>query len=91
MEWHHKQFPPTKEFNTELSNDNITENLFWYSDFLPHGVIINAQYYSILLHNDVHQVVARDDLGNCKRKLSYCTATLVHISKFDKGDTGNNG
>jgi hypothetical protein len=36
--------------------------LFWdsgviYVDFLPHGVTINAQYYSNLLHSDVHQVI----------------------------------
>jgi histone-lysine N-methyltransferase SETMAR len=36
-------------------------SVFWDSEevihvyFLPHGIAINAQYYSNLLHNDVHQ------------------------------------
>jgi hypothetical protein len=44
-------------------------SVFWNSkgvihvDFLPHGVTINAQYYSNLLHNDVHQAIYNKLLG----------------------------
>jgi hypothetical protein len=47
----------------------IIANLFWDSegvihvDFLPHGVIINGQYYSNLLPNDVHQAIQKERPG----------------------------
>jgi hypothetical protein len=28
-----------------------------HGDFLPHAVTMNAQYYSKLIHNDVHEAI----------------------------------
>jgi hypothetical protein len=53
----------TQKFKTQLSAVKIVVSVFWNSkreihvDFLPHGVTINAQYYSNLLHNGVHQTL----------------------------------
>jgi hypothetical protein len=48
---------------TQLSAGKIMASVFWDSegvihvDFLPHGVTVNAQYYTNLLCSDVHQVI----------------------------------
>jgi hypothetical protein len=47
-------------------------NAFWDSDFLPHGVTINAQYCSNLLQSDVHQVIWKKRPGKLLRKSTYC-------------------
>jgi hypothetical protein len=41
----------------------------WDSCFLPHGVTINAQYYSNLLCKDVHQVIQKKKLGKLSKKI----------------------
>jgi histone-lysine N-methyltransferase SETMAR len=49
--------------------------VFWdsegviYVDFLPHGVTFNAQYYSKLLHNDVHQTIQKKRPGKLSKKI----------------------
>jgi hypothetical protein len=63
MEWHHQGSPPPKEFKTQLSAGKIMSSVSDDSEgvirvgFLPHHVTINAQYYSNLLRDDVHQAI----------------------------------
>jgi hypothetical protein len=65
-EWHHKGSLPSKEIRTAVS---IMASVFWdsegviYGDFLPHFITINAQYYSNLLHNDVHHAIQKKRPG----------------------------
>jgi hypothetical protein len=90
MECHHMGSPLPKEFKTQLSAGKIMASVFWdsegviYVDFLPHGVKINAQYYSNLFCNDVHQV-------NQKKRPEKLSQIIQLHEKFDKGDNGNNG
>jgi histone-lysine N-methyltransferase SETMAR len=73
MEWCHKGSPPPKKFKTQLSAGNIMASVFWDSegvihvDFLQHDVTINAQYYSTLLRNDVHQAVQKKSHGKLSK------------------------
>jgi hypothetical protein len=61
------------EGHKEVQDTIVSWQVFWNSkgvihvDFLPHGVTVNAQYYSNLLHNDVHQVIQKNGLGKCQR------------------------
>jgi hypothetical protein len=76
MKWRHKGSPPPKKFKTQLSAGKIIASVFWNSelvihfDFLPHGVTINAQYYSNLFFNDMYQAVQKKKLENCQGKSS---------------------
>jgi hypothetical protein len=55
----------TRKFKTQLSTGKIlaSVDVVWDSEgvmhigFLSHGVTIIAQYYSNLLHSDVHHVI----------------------------------
>jgi hypothetical protein len=44
-------------------------SVFWdseevvYIDFLPHSIIINAQYHNNLLHSDVHRAIQKKKPG----------------------------
>jgi hypothetical protein len=61
--------------------------MFWDSEgvihvhFLPHGVTINAQYKSNVLHNDVHRVIQKKKPGKCQRISSYCLTTAATYRK----------
>jgi hypothetical protein len=74
----------TQKNSRPLSAGGIMASVFWdsgviYVDFLEHFVAINAQYYSNLFRNNVHQGIRRKDLGNCKRKWFSCITVLFHI------------
>jgi hypothetical protein len=73
-----------KEFKTVVS-----WQVFWNSkggihvDFLPHGVTINAQYYSNVLHSDVHHVIQKKWPGKLSKIiLSHDNTGPVHIWKI---------
>jgi histone-lysine N-methyltransferase SETMAR len=78
MEQCHKGSPSPKKLKTHLSDGKIMASVVWNSegvihiDFLPHGVTINAQYYSNFHCNDVHQAIQKKRHG----KLS--TITPLH-------------
>jgi hypothetical protein len=38
-------------------------------EFFPHGIIMNAQHYSNLLHSDVHQVIQKKSSGKLSKKM----------------------
>jgi hypothetical protein len=61
MEWSDKGSPQKKNSRQRSAGKNMT-SVFWDSegvihDFLPHGATMNAQNYSNLLCNNVHQVI----------------------------------
>jgi hypothetical protein len=65
-----------KKFKTQLSAGKIMESVFLdlYGvnnvDFLPHAGTINEQYYSYLLHNDVHQTIHKKTCGKLSKKIN---------------------
>jgi hypothetical protein len=69
--------------------------LFWDSewvshfDFLPHGITTKAQYYSNLLHNEVHHVIQKN-WETVKYHPTVWQRTSTY-RKFEEGDIGNNG
>jgi histone-lysine N-methyltransferase SETMAR len=47
-------------------------------DFLPHGVTINAQYYSNFLRNDVHQAIQEKILEKLAKNM-----ILLYVATMD--------
>jgi hypothetical protein len=52
-------------------------------DFLPHGAMINAQYYSNFLRYDVHQTVPKKRPGKLSEKIFHLLDTanphMAHV------------
>jgi hypothetical protein len=96
MEWHHKGSPPKKIQDRAVGKIMacvfLCQEEVIHVDFLPHGVTVNVQYYSNLLHNDVHQVIQKKR----PRKLSK-TIIILHYNtrpsatKFYEGNIGSSG
>jgi hypothetical protein len=79
-----------KKLKTGLPPGKIMASVFLYPegvihvDFLPHGVTINVQYYSNLIHNEVHQVIQEKRPGKLSKNIIIlhdntrpCTANLT--------------
>jgi hypothetical protein len=75
----HKGSPPPKKFKTQLSAGKCvwdSEGVI-HVDFLQHDVTVNAQYYSKLLHNDMHQAVRMKRPGKLSKII-----ILLHDSTY---------
>jgi hypothetical protein len=75
MIWLQRGSLPPKKFKTQLSAGTITASVFWDSelvihfDLLSRSVTINAQYYSNLFFNDVHQAVQKRRSGKLSKQI----------------------
>jgi len=55
MEWRHSGSPRPKKFRVQKSAGKVLASIFWdqdgilFTDYLPKGQTINAEYYSSLL------------------------------------------
>ncbi|XP_048252672.1 histone-lysine N-methyltransferase SETMAR-like [Haliotis rufescens] len=86
MEWKHATSPKTKKFKATRSTKKVLMTIFWDSkgvihiDYLPHGTIMNGEYYAKLL-KQVRQSIKVKRRGKIRRGiLLHQDNTPVHTS-----------
>jgi hypothetical protein len=60
-------------------------------DFLPHGVTVNAQNHSNLLHNDMHQVIWKKRHRKLSKKIVLLHDNTHPHGRLTKVTDGNKG